>query len=221
MTIGFSYSKLQGGSRAVIDTARVGESARNPCQLSISWTSQDIDSSENNTKYVIKMVKCRNIPACRWLYATRNTGCERKSHTCSIRLCPCVGEGQKVTKRPLALTTAMPIEPVAGDDVKISDYWLFKFLAIQIESKYHIGNLLIDNRIGKNSLSMTVLGGSSITSMIFFPIKTKLSLLLLHVHFSHNAWKNYKENFSRRRIPFQVHLKRYIISLQKRAMYVR
>ena len=32
-------------------------------------------------------------------------------------------------------------------------------------------------------------GGSSITSMIFFPIKTKLSLLLLHLHFNHNAFK--------------------------------
>ena len=30
--------------RTVIDTARIGESARNPCRLSISWTSQDIDS---------------------------------------------------------------------------------------------------------------------------------------------------------------------------------
>ena len=40
-------------------------SAGNPCRLSISWTSQDIDSYENNTKYLIKTIKCCKRPACR------------------------------------------------------------------------------------------------------------------------------------------------------------
>ena len=31
--------------RAVIDTARIDEPARNPCRLWVSWMSQDIDSS--------------------------------------------------------------------------------------------------------------------------------------------------------------------------------
>ena len=40
-------SSPEVSSRAVIDIARIGEPARNPCRLSISCTSQDIDSYEN------------------------------------------------------------------------------------------------------------------------------------------------------------------------------
>ena len=70
----------------------------------------------------------------------------------------------------------MPLEPVAGDRVKISDY-RFNSNSYRFESKYRIGNFHFDNRIGKNSFNINDSPSYRKQAQLFFSCLSRVGFL--------------------------------------------
>ena len=97
-------------------------------RLSISWTSQDIDSYVN---YVVK--KSGNSPGVIDSFMPLNTGLQRKPHRCNIG----GGGGGGGGGVNRSKNHPMPNEHITGDDVEISSYRLNEYESDHIRNIFY------------------------------------------------------------------------------------